>query len=101
MNIKNPSILFQTGEVKFQTNVFKLRGDNVELKQVKHMIGKIVYYDNQQLNMSGDSMNEYILSGCILRKKSNGKLYYQAELKELDINSLIIVPIEKVKTTKN
>ncbi len=73
----------------------------MELKQVKSMIGKIVYYDNQQLNMSGNSVNDYILSGCILRKKSNGKFYYQAELKDLNINSLIIVPLEKVKITKN
>lgn len=73
----------------------------MELKQVKSMIGKIVYYDSRQLNMSGNSVNEYILSGCILRKKSNGKFYYQAELKDLNINSLIIVPLEKVKTTKN
>lgn len=73
----------------------------MELKQVKSMIGKIVYYDSRQLNMSGNSVNEYILSGCILRKKYNGKFYYQAELKELNINSVIIVPLEKVKTTKN
>ena len=101
MNTKKLAIPFQTGEVKFQTSVFKLRGADVELKQVKSMIGKIVYYDSHQLNMSGNSINEYILSGCILRKKSNGKFYYQAELKELNINSLIIVPLEKVKTTKN
>lgn len=94
-------IPFQTGGVKFQINLFKLRGDNVELKQVKSMIGKIVYYDSRQLNMSGNSVNEYILSGCILRKKYNGKFYYQAELKDLNINSLIIVPLDKVKTTKN
>ena len=61
-------IPFQTGGVKFQINLFKLRGGNVELKQVKSMIGKIVYYDSRQLNISGNSMNEYILSGCILRK---------------------------------
>lgn len=73
----------------------------MELKQVKAMIGKIVYYDNQQLNMRGDSINEYILSGCILRKKTTGQLYYQAELKELNINSVIVVPLEKVKITKN
>lgn len=72
----------------------------MELKQVKSMLGKIVYYDSQQLNMSGNSINEYVLTGCILRKKTNGQLYYQAELKEVNINCLIIVPLEKVKTTK-
>ena len=73
----------------------------MELKQVKAMLGKIVYYDNQQLNMSGNSINEYILTGCILRKKPNGQIYYQAELKELNLDSLIIVPLEKVRITKN
>ena len=73
----------------------------MELKQVKAMLGKIVYYDNQQLNMSGNSINEYVLTGCILRRNPNGQLYYQAELKELNLNSLIIVPLEKVKITKN
>lgn len=73
----------------------------MELKQVKAMLGKIVYYDNQQLNMSGNSINEYILNGCILRKKPNGQLYYQAELKELNLNSLVIVQLDKVKITKN
>lgn len=73
----------------------------MELKHVKSMLGKTVYYDSQQLNMSGNSINEYILTGCILRKKPNGHLYYQAELKELNLNSLIIVPLEKVKITKN
>lgn len=65
-------IPFQTGEVKFQINLFKLGGNNMELKQVKSMIGKIVYYDSRQLNMPGNSINEYILSGCILRKNLMG-----------------------------
>ena len=70
----------------------------MELKQVKAMLGKIVY---TQLNMSGNSINEYVLTGCILRRKPNGQLYYQAELKELNLNSLVIVPLDKVKITKN
>lgn len=72
----------------------------MELRQVKAVIGKIVYYDNQQLNISGNSINEYIFSGCILRKRLNGQFYYQAELKELNCNSIMIVPLEKVKITK-
>ena len=46
-------------------------------------------------------MNDCILAGCILRKKSNEEFYYQAELKDLNIGSLIIVPFDKVKTTKS
>ena len=72
----------------------------MELKQVKSSMNKIVYYDDQQLNISGNSFSKYILSACILRKKSNGNFYYQAELKDFNLNSVIIVPLEKVKITK-
>lgn len=52
------------------------------------------------MNIYGDSLNEYILSGCILRKNRNEKFFYQAELKDLNLNSVIIVPLEKVKITR-
>lgn len=44
-------------------------------------------------------MNSYILTGCTLRKNSDGQFPYQAELKDINCNSVIIVPIEKVKVT--
>ncbi len=52
------------------------------------------------MNVYGNSLNEYILSGCILRKNRNEKIFYQAELKDLNLNSVIIADLEKVKITK-
>lgn len=40
---------------------------------------------------------EYILTGCILRKNpDNNKLFYQAELKDLNAKSVIIASLEDV-----
>ena len=72
----------------------------MELKQVKFFLNKTVYYDDGQINIGQNSLNEYILSGCILRKNRHDKLFYQAELKDLNLNSAIIVPLEKVKIAK-
>lgn len=73
----------------------------MELKDVKSRINKPVYFDDGQINLRGESINEYIFSGCTLRKNSKGRFFYQAELKELKRNSVLIVPLEKVKVTKN
>lgn len=72
----------------------------MELKQVKSVLNKAVYYDSCQMNVYGNSLNEYILSGCTLRKTLNERFFYQAELKGLNLNSVIIVPLEKVKITR-
>ncbi len=72
----------------------------MELKQVKFFLNKTVYYDDGQINIGQNSLNEYILSGCTLRKTRNERFFYQAELKDLNLNSVIIVPLEKVKITR-
>ena len=45
------------------------------------------------------TVNEhYYISGCMLRyNEREGKFYYQAELHEKDINSVIIARLEDVK----
>lgn len=74
----------------------------MDLKEVKRFIGKIVYYDTGQLNIDGCSVKDFILTACILRKKKNGPLYYQAELKDTVCKrSVMIVPLEKVLTRGN
>lgn len=72
----------------------------MQLNEVKSNLGKTVLYDTGQLSLSGTSICPFEFSGCILRIK-HGKFYYQAELKEIDKNSVIIVPLEKVVVNKN
>ena len=72
----------------------------MDICEVKQNLGKTVYYDTLQLNFDGCSVKGFIFSACILRKKKNGPLYYQAELTgATSKNSVLIVPLEKVLTT--
>ena len=43
---------------------------------------------------------EYMLTGCVIRKNESGDFYYQAELKDLNSNSLVIAALENVTTIK-
>ena len=71
----------------------------MDIKLVKNLLGKTVYYDTGQINFDGCSIKDFIFTACILRKKKNGQLYYQAELMDaVGKNSIIIVPLEKVLT---
>ena len=68
----------------------------MELKSVKAYLGHTVLYDIGQISLNGTSIQPFEFSACILRRKENGRLYYQAELKEIGKKSVIIVPLEKV-----
>ena len=71
----------------------------MDIKLVKNLLGKIVYYDTGQINFDGCTIKDFIFIACILRKRKNGPLYYQAELMDTECkNSVIIVPLEKVLT---
>ena len=70
----------------------------MNLKDVKARMNRVVYYDTGQINFDGCTVKDFILTACILRKEKNNRFYYQAELKESNCNSVIIVPLEKVKT---
>ena len=71
----------------------------MELKNVKAYMNKTVYYDIGQVNFSGCSIKDFVLTACILRKKKNAPFYYQAELMSTENNkSVIIVPLEEVLT---
>ena len=71
----------------------------MELAQVKKYMNKPVYYDTGQINFEGCSIKEYIMTGCMLRKRrKDGHFYYQAELREGGRNSIIIVDLAKVLT---
>lgn len=70
----------------------------MKIDKVKVMLGKIVYYDTGQIDIEGCSIKDFYLTACILRRDKKNQFFYQAELKELGKNSVIIVNLEKVKT---
>lgn len=59
----------------------------MDIRIAKRIINEKVKYDD----------HIYILNACILRRMKNGQYYYQAELKELKANCVLIVPLEKVE----
>ena len=49
------------------------------------------------MNFEGCSIKDFIFTACILRKKKDKPLYYQAELTDPTCRkSVYIVPLEKV-----
>lgn len=74
----------------------------MELTQVKKYMNKPVYYDTGQMNFEGCSVKEFILTGCMLRKRrKDGHFYYKAELREGSRDSVIIVDLAKVLTEED
>ena len=41
----------------------------MDIKLVKSLLGKTVYYDTGQINFDGCSIKDFIFTACILRKK--------------------------------
>ena len=71
----------------------------MDIKQVKSLMNKIVYYETGQMDVQGCSIKDFYLSACILRFDKKGHFYYQAELQDTVCKrSVIIVPLEKVLT---
>ena len=68
----------------------------MELSQVKLRLNQLVYYDTGQIDLNGCSIKDFILTACILRKNKKGTYYYEAEIKEKNGKSLLIVPLENV-----
>lgn len=58
----------------------------MEIAKVKSSLGQPVKYRE----------SDYIFSGCILRKNSDGVLTYQAEIKDVQANSIIICRLEDI-----
>lgn len=59
----------------------------MEISEVKSRLNTKVEYNKV----------EYILSGCILRKNDDGNLVYQAEIKNVKANSVIICGLKDIK----
>lgn len=59
----------------------------MEISEVKSKLNTKVEYNGV----------EYILSGCILRKNDDGQLVYQAEIKDVKANSVIICRLSDMR----
>lgn len=59
----------------------------MEVKEIIPNLNKIVVYNG----------SEYKLTGSIIRKNEQGKIFYQAEILDRNENSVCIVRLEDVK----
>ena len=64
----------------------------MKLGEVKYNLGKPVRLRLPRHYVDG----EYLLTGCILRKKSTGEFFYQAELADKVSGSLVIASLGDV-----
>ena len=68
----------------------------MELGEVKYNLGKPV-----RLKLPRHYVDkEYLLTGCILRKKTNGEYFYQAELSDMESNSIVIAALGDISAVK-
>ncbi|MGN0692918.1 MAG: hypothetical protein ACI4K7_11265 [Oscillospiraceae bacterium] len=65
----------------------------MELSEVKYNLGKPV---RLSLPMHSIDNKKYLLTGCILRMRSTGEFFYQAELTDLKSDSVIIASLGDV-----
>lgn len=60
----------------------------MNISEVKKSLGRAVLYNGK----------EYTFTGCILRLNTEGKFYYQAEIKDSKADSsLIVTALDKVE----
>lgn len=69
----------------------------MELGEVKYNLGKPVRLKLPRHYVD----NEYLLTGCILRKKTNGEYFYQAELSDMESKSIVIAALGDISAVKN
>lgn len=62
----------------------------MELSRVKYKLNKAVSYKGIK----------YRLTGCILRYNEKDGYYYQAELQDMNTNSVLICKLDEVEETK-
>lgn len=65
----------------------------MKVEDVKGALGKRVHYVSKKMFIDSD----YIFRAYILRISDRGKIFHQAELKDLCENSIIIVPLDEVE----
>lgn len=63
----------------------------MDISRVKYNLNHIVRLIDKCHNLDA----QYILTGCIIRKRDSG-FYYQAELKDINANSLVIADLNNI-----
>lgn len=69
----------------------------MELTEVKYNLGKPVRLQLARYYVD----KEYLLTGCILRKKSNGEYFYQAELSDMKSKSIVIAALGDISAVND
>ena len=64
----------------------------MKIEEVKRNLNKMVRYKDSKNNID----NDYMLTGCIIRRDSKKGFYYQVELQEKDTRSIVIASLEDV-----
>lgn len=65
----------------------------MDISEVKKNLNKLVIYQPTKESTATD----YYLTGCILRRnKETKKIFYQAEIKDTNANSIMIVDLSQV-----
>lgn len=65
----------------------------MDISEVKKNLNKLVIYQPTKESKATD----YYLTGCILRcNKETKKIFYQAEIKDTNANSIMIVDLSQV-----
>lgn len=65
----------------------------MDISEVKKNLNKLVIYQPTKESKATD----YYLTGCILRRnKETKKIFYQAEIKDINANSIMIVDLSQV-----
>lgn len=63
----------------------------MDIGRVKYKLNHIVRLTDERYDLNA----EYILTGCIIRQNEQG-FYYQAELKDVKANSVLVVSLKNV-----
>lgn len=69
----------------------------MKLSEIKYNLGKPVHLKLSRHYVDKD----YFLTGCILRKKSTGEFFYQAELSDMESKSIVIASLDDVSATQD
>lgn len=71
----------------------------MDISRVKYNLNKRVHVSLPRLFVDG----EYMLTGCVIRKKPNGEFFYQAELTDFKSasKSIIITALDAVEEIRD
>lgn len=71
----------------------------MDISRVKYNLNKRVRARLPRMFVDG----EYLLTGCVIRRKSNGEFFYQAELTDFKsaVKAVLITKLDAVEEIRN